>query len=754
MTLIKRISTFMMITALLLSGMLLVAAKPADDGKELARAWSNQMWSTALDSSRERIDGLRKQFDSMPAASFDPELLNHFRKSDLQNRSNEEQALLKRDEDRIEAIQDMREQMAKEDLSESLFYAVKVQTLSEDYNEAFRNEDILEIISRVERELPQKEAQSRWLEAQELAYRMRTLYDDTDRLDEYDRYDKRLTKINRRVSLLAQYAPRQLHAYRVRRAEELGEDAPAPFNAVRADVWQEKLEGINERMLVSSLRKASSDHIESEHWRPLLEGGLEALMLFVTTPALSETFPSLSKQKIVNEFVAFLNSELNTLSNAEEKHITSRTFKRLLKRLIVANDQTLKLPAELLYREYGDGAMFRLDRFSEIEWPDKLRRFEQSTQGNFVGVGIIIRASDANEIMVVNPLEGAPAYYAGIKPGDLIMEVNGESTVGWSTNDAVNRITGKSNTTVILGIKREGEDDLLQFKIVRKSIKLRSVNGWWKERLTADGEPVWDWFIDSDTRIAYIKLTQFTSDTFRDIEMAWLDIQKAGGANGLILDLRYNPGGLLLSAVQISNLFVESGVILSGEDKFGREAFSQRASPHRAKFAGLPTVVLINKGSASASEIVAGCLQAHGAAVIVGERSYGKGSVQTVHMIAENCQLKLTTQYYRLPPNIKEGETRGRVVHKRPRAKMWGVDPDILVTMTPSQSEDSYFLRQQADIIPEDEDGHPDPDSSDRPDIDELMTKGLDPQLETALLLLQARALGEINLKTRHASIK
>ncbi|MCZ6834766.1 MAG: S41 family peptidase, partial [Planctomycetota bacterium] len=169
---------------------------------------------------------------------------------------------------------------------------------------------------------------------------------------------------------------------------------------------------------------------------------------------------------------------------------------------------------------------------------------------------------------------------------------------------------------------------------------------------------------------------------------------QAGGANGLIFDLRYNPGGLLISAVQISNLFVEQGTIVSAEDKNGKNTFPpQQASKHRAKLAGLPTVVLINKGSASASEIVAGCLQAHGAAVIVGERSYGKGSVQTIHVTDRNAQMKLTTQYYRLPPNRRKGEVKGRLVHKRPNQKMWGVDPDILVKMTPKQIEDTYYLR-------------------------------------------------------------
>jgi carboxyl-terminal processing protease len=212
---------------------------------------------------------------------------------------------------------------------------------------------------------------------------------------------------------------------------------------------------------------------------------------------------------------------------------------------------------------------------------------------------------------------------------------------------------------------------------------------------------------------------------------------------------------LLTSAVDISRLFVKDGVIVSGEDKDGLKAWAdQKADPAKAGLADVSTVVLINQGSASASEIVAGCLQAHGAAVIVGERSFGKGSVQTVHQTANNARLKLTTQYYRLPDTVgPNGEAiRGRLVHKRPGQRVWGVDPDITVKMSPKQIEDSLNLRQDADILPQDGAGKLLPDSPDRPEVSRLVVEGLDPQLETALLLLQARALGTVSDDTKHAS--
>jgi carboxyl-terminal processing protease len=216
-----------------------------------------------------------------------------------------------------------------------------------------------------------------------------------------------------------------------------------------------------------------------------------------------------------------------------------------------------------------------------------------------------------------------------------------------------------------------------------------------------------------------------------------------GKPQGLILDLRHNPGGLLTSAVRISNLFVDKPVnIVSGEDKDGHSVWARRADPRGGLFADVPTVVLINRGSASASEIVAGCLQAHGAAVVVGERTFGKGSVQTIHGISQDSRLKLTTQYYRLP-SPDGGKSPGRLVHKRPGANIWGVDPDIEVPMSATQVVDAITLRQKAELIPLDDAEDAEADDEEQVDINDLLTKGIDPQLETALLILRAQAMTE-----------
>lgn len=705
--------------------------------------WAEQVWESAI---RGDVQRLERQLGGAPVDASTHAQAEQFHESFQRREANKVKAKAEQAEAREEALNDLREHLEARDLSKALRSAVEFQTLSESFDDALKDPEIIGIIEWAKREIPEVKESGDWLRAQELLFRLRTLYDDTSSYDEYQHYDEQLDMVNRRVALLSRYAPRKLHTLRSENLKRLGEEPLEEFNPGNAADLGDRLGGINHQMLLASLRTAASEHIESEGWRPMLVGGLEALRLVATTEMLSETFPTLAEPSLVRRFVAQLDKELRDLANVSDRNLDRWGTNRLLDRILQANNNSVNLPDTLIFREFGDGAMMRLDEFSEIIWPDNLRRFRQATEGNFVGVGILIRHNEMREIVVINPLEGTPAYFAGIKPEDVISHVNGESTVGWTLNDAVDEITGPKGVPVTLGIRREGEPEPLQFEIERDTIRMFSVKGWWKTGLNDEGTPKWDWYIDDANRIAYIRLSSFNEDTYNDLRQAWREINSEYNANGLILDLRYNPGGLLTSAVQISNLFLRSGVIVSGENKDGIRAWpDQRARGSMAEMADVPTVVLINKGSASGSEIVAGALQAHGAAVVVGERTYGKGSVQTVHQVANNAALKLTTQYYRLP--AAPGEARGRLVHRRPGADQWGVDPDITVSVRKLQTLDQAIeLRRAADILHED-----DPENLERPHANEILTKGLDPQLETALLILQARALGNASADERHA---
>lgn len=719
-------------------------------GQELtASKWSSDVWQLARNGDRAALE---RHFEAIPAEGVNPHRVDRFRESLQVHLANVDRAEIKRGEERQKSLEDLQKHVNAGSLPQALRAAVTLQSLADDLDDAFEDADVLHVVGWAKERVSQAEQEGDWLLAQELLFYLRTLYEDTTQLEQYREAKEELDAVNRRVSLLAQYAPRRLHELRVKRALRLDEEPPPEYQPrARAD-WQDRIRGIGPELLKAALRTAAEEHIESNGWKPLLRGGLKELRLIATTPSLEEAFPQLANKDAVREWVGHLDKELAVVEKADPRDLSGYRLTTILGELLQVNERTVKLDKGVLYREFGDGAMYDLDEYSEIIWPDKLARFRQATEGAFVGVGIIIRHNETQEIIVVNPLEGTPAYFGGVKPNDVIVEVDQESTVGWSLNDAVDRITGPKATKVTLGVQRAGVDGLIPIPLTRDVIKLPSVMGWWKHTLTDDGTPVWDWYVDPVSRIAYIRLAQFTDETHSDLVKAWREMSADGKPSGIILDLRYNPGGLLSSAVQISNLFVKNGVIVTGENKDGAQAWNpQRADPTRSTIADakVPVVVLINQGSASASEIVAGCLQAHGAAVVLGERSFGKGSVQTVHTTTDKARLKLTTQYYRLP--AKAGEALGRLVHRKTDATVWGVDPDIIVKMTPKQYGEALELRQTADVIEQDAEGNLIDDPAKRPDVNRLLSEGLDPQLETALLILQARALSSSTLEQRHA---
>jgi carboxyl-terminal processing protease len=467
-----------------------------------------------------------------------------------------------------------------------------------------------------------------------------------------------------------------------------------------------------------------------------------------------------------------VNAELATVSAMPAGEVNVKTFNKVFAALRAANDATVKLPVEVIVREFGNGTMATMthdfeDPYTEIVWPDRMRRFSQAIKGNFVGVGILIRHNEKREIVIINPLDGSPSKRAGIKPQDKITAVNGLSTADWPLDKAVDTITGPAGTQVTLGITREGEAKPIEYPLTRERIKMYSVQGWKKTGYNERFEPQWDWYVDPEDGIGYIRLTGFNEDTFTDFLKSMREMSTQRDINGLILDLRGNPGGLLQSAVSFVNAFLRTGRIVSVEDRNGQELYAFTAQRQRAPLADVPTVVLINEGSASASEIVSGALEAHDVAVVIGERSFGKGSVQEVHDIdgrgAEaKANVKYTVQHYLLPP--KPGEQKGRLVHKQPGSDDWGVMPDYVVKLSPAQIDEINKIRASADDVPEEAvDGMSEvPGSAQTPgdepasngkvvekkakeprDPADLVLKGIDPQVEMAVLLLQGRALGQ-----------
>jgi carboxyl-terminal processing protease len=282
---------------------------------------------------------------------------------------------------------------------------------------------------------------------------------------------------------------------------------------------------------------------------------------------------------------------------------------------------------------------------------------DNQLKGVLTGIGVQLKIVD-KRLMVLTPLEGSPALKAGIKPGDAIDAIDGITTEGLTLEEVVKRILGKSGSEVKLKVVH-ADGAVKMVSLTRAEIRFRSVTGF---RRGADGQ--WRFLLDPEYKIGYLQIQQFSSRTAAEVQETVKDLQKEG-LKGLILDLRFCPGGLLGQAVDVVKLFLKKGVILStrGPAKAEKTWKADGASP----FAGLPLLVLVNDQTASAGEIVAGALRDHERAVLLGTRTFGKGSVMAIVKLQSGGALKVTTAYHYLP--------NGRNIQKRPGAKIWGVDP-------------------------------------------------------------------------------
>lgn len=334
------------------------------------------------------------------------------------------------------------------------------------------------------------------------------------------------------------------------------------------------------------------------------------------------------------------------------------------------------------------GMLAELDPYSDYISPEDLGSFTETISQEFGGVGIRVNFDrQQRAIEVTTPLPGSPAYQAGIHAGDLIVEIEGKPVKDFpldgEINEAVKMLRGQPGEKVTVGIRRPDSKEIEQITLTRDLIQLDTVMGY---SYTDKGE--WDFLIDESQKIAYLRLTHFTKRSAAEIRQALRDLKKAG-MQGLILDLRYNPGGLLQSAVDISDLFIEEGLIVSTDGRNSRPR--NWAAKSFGTFTGFPMAILINRYSASASEIVSACLQDHKRAVIIGERSWGKGSVQNViDLEGGKSALKLTTASYHRPS--------GKKIHRFPDSKEadeWGVLPDEGFECRFTREESDRFQRDR-----------------------------------------------------------
>lgn len=336
----------------------------------------------------------------------------------------------------------------------------------------------------------------------------------------------------------------------------------------------------------------------------------------------------------------------NLTSWAKERYADLQLFAKVLN--LVQQYYVEEVDTQKLIYGGIKGMLRELDPHTNFLEPEIFKEFESETSGEFGGLGIEITVQDG-VLTVISPIEDTPAYTAGVKAGDKVVEINGESTKGMTLVEAAQRMRGKTGTKVKLGIFREGFERPKSFSIVRATVKIKSVKT-----------------TNLDDGYLYIKLTSFIENSAKEMRKA-LEKSLKGNNNsitGLIVDLRRNPGGLLEQAIEISNMFLTKGIIVStmGRNKKEKEVVYAKKS---GAFPSFPMVVLIDEYSASASEILAGALQDNKRALIMGQRSFGKGSVQSVVKLGDGSGLKLTVARYYTPNGIS--------------IQAEGITPDVLV---------------------------------------------------------------------------
>ncbi|HVJ67472.1 MAG TPA: S41 family peptidase [Caulifigura sp.] len=404
---------------------------------------------------------------------------------------------------------------------------------------------------------------------------------------------------------------------------------------------------------------------------------LAALLLFSGLPACFAEDKAPAKELSSDEYYELMKVFVDTFQQIDRNYVKDVDRKQLVEAAV-------------------QGMLEKLDPYSDYISPKDLQKFTESVESEFGGVGIHVNFDrDQRNIEVMSTLPGAPAAQAGIKAGDRILEIEGKAIKEFTNNQeidtAITLLRGEPGKEVNVTIKHLAGDAVETLTLKRAIIKTDTVLG---DSRKPDG--TWNYWLDESKKIAYLRLTNFAGRSGDEMQEILQQLKK-DGMKGLILDLRFNPGGKLEAAVEIADLFLESGLIVSTE---GRNALPQKfAAKKFGTFTGFPMAVLINHYSASASEIVSAALQDHKRAIVVGERSWGKGSVQTViNMDVEGSKaaLKLTTAAYHRPS--------GKNIHRFPESKEsdeWGVMPNdgYAVPFSPAEYVGYQRYRLQRDAI-------------------------------------------------------
>jgi carboxyl-terminal processing protease len=455
---------------------------------------------------------------------------------------------------------------------------------------------------------------------------------------------------------------------------------------------QERFSGIKKQMFVQAIKVLDLYHVKILDYDAMAKTALKRCMEFGDVLPMADTFKAAELKRDPNQINAWragLTVHLDALKDSQIP-LTRDKFLALFESVLKLNKATINVSDEIIIAFYAEASLDEIDPYTNLVWPWQITEFEKTMTQEFTGIGIEINKADS-KLTVASLLPDTPAAASGLDAEDIIEKVDGESTADMTLQCAVRKITGPSGSTVKLTVRHKGSDKSEEISITRAKIVVPTIRGWQR---TDAGK--WLYMVDDTYKIGFIRITNFADTTADQVEAA-IDELEQQGMKGLIMDLRYNTGGYLQSAVDICDKFIDEGPIVSTRPRFGTRTseVATRKKTHRE----YPVIILINGGSASASEIVAGAMQdpMYKRALLVGSRSYGKGSVQTIFGFSgEKAQLKYTMAYYHLPSGQR---VENRYEAEKAGTKNWGIAPDITVDVKGEELKNMIEVQRDNDVL-------------------------------------------------------
>jgi carboxyl-terminal processing protease len=566
----------------------------------------------------------------------------------------------------------------------------------------FEDPFLIQTVQKAEAKAAEFEAKGRWLDAYTVCYgKLRQIYEENEEYSDYA--EQLLAKADIEASL---------------------KDSPC-------ETCDEHYAGIEKQMFIRAVELLDYSYVNIINYQDMAISAVNHCKL------LAEVMSKLdvnSKYKITNAqyfaWSAALGALVNEI-NQSQVDMGKEDFTNIFEQVLALNESPrtgIGLSQPLLTAKFAEGALSALDPYTVIYWPSRVQDFEKAVTNQFSGIGIKFSKEDGlTKIVAVLP--DTPAQRTGLRIGDIITSIDGIETKDISSDCVAKRITGPEDTKVTVTIMRSDENKSFDVTLDRARIIVPSVHGWQR---TENGE--WMYMIDGPNKIGYIRISSFNLQTADDFEEAICQLEE-NGLKGLILDLRSNPGGLLNAAIEIADKFIGEGLIIRTEPRYG---ISTYVSAHQdGTHADYPIVILINSLTASSSEILAGVLQdkKYNRAILVGQRSYGKGSVQSISNYCGNgAQLKYTAAYYHLPSGQRV-ESRD-LAHKSGR-KNWGISPNVVVELRSNELQEITSVQKANELV--ETGGQEDILGINRYSSRE--TVDADPQLAIGLLVLKSKMI-------------